>query len=150
VWIGTGEANNRQSTSWGNGVYKSTDGGKTFANMGLRQSFHINRIVIDPRDDKTVFVAAQGNLFGPGGDRGVFKTNDAGATWRNVLTVDADTGANDLAMDPSNPRVLFASTYQRRRSQCCFNGGGPGSGLWKSTDAGETWTRLTTGIPSGP
>jgi len=150
VWIGTGEANNRQSTSWGDGVYKSTDGGKTFANMGLRQSYHVNRIAIDPRDDKTVFVAAQGNLFGPGGDRGVFKTIDGGATWKNVLAVDADTGANDLAIDPSNPRVLYASTYQRRRSQCCFNGGGPGSGLWKSTDAGETWTRLTNGLPAGP
>ena len=150
VWIGTGEANNRQSTSWGDGVYKSTDGGKTFKNMGLRESFHINRIVIDPGNDNVVLVAAQGSVFGPGGDRGVFKTTDGGATWKNVLKVDADTGANELAMDPSNPRVLYASTYQRRRSQCCFNGGGPGSGLWKSTDAGETWSRLTNGIPSGP
>jgi len=150
VWIGTGEANNRQSTSWGDGVFKSTDGGKTFTNMGLRQSYNINRIVIDPGNDQTVFVAAQGNLFGPGGDRGVFKTTDGGTTWKNVLKVDADTGANELAIDPSNPRVLYASTYQRRRSQCCFNGGGPGSGMWKSTDAGDTWTRLTNGIPSGP
>ena len=149
VWVGTGEANNRQSTSWGDGVYKSTDGGKTFRNMGLRQSFHINRIVIDPANENTVFVAAQGNVFGAGGDRGVFKTTDGGGTWKAVLTVDPDTGANDLAMDPSNSRVLYASTYQRRRSQCCFNGGGPGSGLWKSSDGGETWTRLTNGIPGG-
>jgi photosystem II stability/assembly factor-like uncharacterized protein len=149
VWIGAGEANNRQSTSWGDGIYKSIDGGRTFRNMGLRQSFHINRIVIDPNDSDVVFVAAGGSLFGPGGDRGVYRTIDAGATWKRVLDVDADTGANEVVMDPTNNRILYASTYQRRRSQCCFNGGGPGSGLWKSTDAGETWTRLTTGVPAG-
>ncbi len=151
VWVGTGESNNRQSTSWGDGVYKSADGGKTWANMGLRSSRHVNRIVIDPRDNDVVLVAATGSLWGPGGERGVFKTTDAGKTWKQVLKVDDDTGANDLVMDPASSKVLYASTYQRRRSACCMNGGGPGSGLWKSTDAGETWTRMKgNGLPDGP
>jgi photosystem II stability/assembly factor-like uncharacterized protein len=150
VWVGTGESSNRQSTSWGDGVYKSTDGGKTFTNMGLRTSRHINRVVIDPRDNDTVFVSATGSLWGPGGERGIYKTSDAGSTWKLVLKVDEDTGGDDLVMDPSNNRVLFATTYQRRRTACCFNGGGPGSGMWKSTDGGETWTRLTHGVLGGP
>ena len=150
IWVGTGESNNRQSTSWGGGVYKSTDGGKTYAHMGLPTSRHINRIVIDPRDNDTVFVAATGSLWGPGGDRGVYKTTDGGKTWKQVLKVDEDTGANDLAMDPTNNRVLYASMYQRRRTACCFNGGGPGSGIWKSTDGGETWTGLKGGVLDGP
>jgi photosystem II stability/assembly factor-like uncharacterized protein len=149
VWVGTGESNNRQSTSWGDGVYKSTDGGKTYTNVGLRTSRHINRIVVDPRANDTVFVAATGALFGAGGERGVYKTTDGGKTWKQVLKVDDDTGANDLAMDPANSQVLYASTYQRRRTACCMNGGGPGSGLWKSTDGGETWTGLKSGIPEG-
>jgi photosystem II stability/assembly factor-like uncharacterized protein len=151
VWVGTGESNNRQSTSWGDGVYKSADGGKTYVNMGLRTSKHINRIVIDPRDNNVVLVAATGSLWGPGGERGVFKTVDGGKAWKQVLKVDDDTGANDLAMDPSNSKIVYASTYQRRRTACCMNGGGPGSGIWKSTDGGNTWTRLKgSGIPDGP
>jgi photosystem II stability/assembly factor-like uncharacterized protein len=151
VWVGTGESNNRQSTSWGDGVYKSTDGGKAWTNMGLRTSKHVNRIVIDPRDTDIVLVAATGSLWGPGGERGVFKTTDAGKTWKQVLKVDDDTGANDLVMDPVNSKILYASTYQRRRTVCCMNGGGPGSALWKSTDGGDTWTRLKgNGIPDGP
>jgi photosystem II stability/assembly factor-like uncharacterized protein len=151
VWVGTGESNNRQSTSWGDGVFKSTDGGKTFVLMGLRSSRFINRIVIDPRDNDVVFVAATGDLWGPGGERGVYKTVDGGKNWKLVLHVDDDTGANDLVMDATNNRVLYASSYQRRRSPCCMNGGGPGSGIWKSTDAGETWTRLKGGgLPDGP
>ncbi len=149
VYVGTGESNNRQSTSWGDGVYKSTDGGKTYVNIGLKTSRHINRIVIDPRDNDVVWVAATGPLFGPGGERGVFKTTDGGKTWKPTLKVDDDTGANDLVIDPSNDRILYASTYQRRRTACCMNGGGPGSGIWKSTDGGETWTRLKTGLPEG-
>ena len=150
VWVGTGESNNRQSTSWGDGVYKSTDGGKTYTNMGLRTSRHINRIVIDPRNNETVFVAATGSLWGPGGDRGVYKTVDGGRTWKHVLKVDDDTGANDLVMDPASSQVLWASTYQRRRTACCMNGGGPGSGIWKSTDGGETWTRIKGGVLDQP
>ena len=164
VWVGSGESNNRQSTSWGDGVYKSTDGGKTFVNMGLRTSRYINRIVIDPRNTDVVFVAATGSLWGPGGERGIYKTTDGGKTWKQVLKVDDDTGANDLVMDATNDQILYASTYQRRRTACCMNGGGPGSGIWKSTDGGETWTRLHptaqsprggdprrgNGLPDGP
>jgi len=149
LWVGTGESNNRQSTSWGNGVWKSTDGGKTFQNMGLRESKHINRIVIDPNDNDVVLVAATGPLFGPGGERGVYKTTDGGKNWKRVLFVDDETGANDLVMSFTDSRTLFASTYQRRRTSCCVNGGGPGSGIWKSTDGGDHWTRLTNGIPAG-
>src|SRR5439155_5576266 len=145
VWVGTGESNNRQSTSWGEGVYKSTDGGKTFQHMGLRDSKHIARIVIDPANDDIVLVAATGPLFGPGGDRGVYKTTDGGRTWKQVLKVDDETGANDLVMSVADPKTLYASTYQRRRTACCMNGGGPGSGVWKSTDGGDTWSRLTGG-----
>jgi photosystem II stability/assembly factor-like uncharacterized protein len=151
VWVGTGESNNRQSTGWGDGVYKSTDGGKTYVNLGLRSSRFINRILIDPRNNDIVFVAATGSLWGPGGERGVFKTTDAGKTWKQVLKVDDDTGANDLVMDATNNQILYASTYQRRRSACCMNGGGPGSGIWKSIDGGETWIRLKgNGLPDGP
>jgi photosystem II stability/assembly factor-like uncharacterized protein len=149
VWVGTGESNNRQSTSWGDGVWKSTDGGKTFENVGLKDSKHVNRIVIDPANDNIVFVAATGPLFGPGGDRGVYKTADGGKTWKRVLFVDDETGANDVVISPTDPTIMYASTYQRRRSACCVNGGGPGSGIWKSVDGGDTWTRLTNGIPSG-
>ncbi len=150
VWVGTGESNNRQSTSWGDGVYKSADGGKTYTNVGLKTSRHVNRIVIDPRDTNTVLVAATGSLWGPGGERGVYKTKDGGKTWKQVLKVDDDTGANDLVMDPSSSHVLYASMYQRRRTPCCMNGGGPGSGIWKSMDGGETWTKLKGGLPEGP
>jgi photosystem II stability/assembly factor-like uncharacterized protein len=151
VWVGTGESNNRQSTSWGGGIYKSTDGGKTFAMMGLPQSKHINRIVIHPTNNDVVLVAATGPLFGPGGERGVYKTTDGGKSWKQVLKGDDDTGANDLVMSATDPNILFASMYQRRRTACCMNGGGPGSALWKSTDGGDTWTKVTgTGFPTGP
>src|SRR5262249_41716672 len=164
VWVGTGESNNRQSTSWGDGVYKSIDGGKTWTRMGLPTSRYVNRILIDPRNNDVVFVAATGSLWGPGGERGVYKTTDAGKTWKQVLKVDDDTGANDLVMDAMNDQILYASPYQRRRTPCCMNGGGPGSGIWKSIDGGETWTRLHptaqtsrggdlvlgNGLPDGP
>src|SRR3954469_21451192 len=151
VWVGSGESNNRQSTSWGDGVYKSTDGGKSWTNMGLKTSRFINRIVIDPRNNDIVLVAATGSLFGPGGERGIYKTTDGGKTWKQTLKVDEDTGANDLVMDATDNRILYASMYQRRRTACCMNGGGPGSGIWKSTDAGETGTRIKgNGFPDGP
>jgi photosystem II stability/assembly factor-like uncharacterized protein len=149
VWVGSGESSNRQSVSWGDGVYKSTDGGKTFTPMGLRASKAINRIAIDPRDNNVVFVAATGSLWGPGGERGIFKTTDGGKSWKQTLKVDDDTGANEIVMDPSNTQILYATMYQRRRTQCCFNGGGPGSGLFKSTDGGETWTKLKGGVLDG-
>jgi photosystem II stability/assembly factor-like uncharacterized protein len=150
VWVGSGESNNRQSTSWGDGVYKSTDGGKTWTNVGLKTSRFINRIVIDPRNNDVVLVAATGSLFGPGGERGIYKTADGGKTWKQTLKVDEDTGANDLVMDANDNKILYASMYQRRRTACCMNGGGPGSGIWKSTDEGDTWTRLTSGLPNEP
>ena len=149
VWVGTGENNNRQTSSWGAGVYKSTDGGHTWASMGLADTRHVARIVIDPVDHDTVYVAAAGHLWGANDARGVFKTTDGGRTWTKVLYVDADTGATDLVMDPMNNKVLYAATYQRRRSSWGFNGGGPGSGIHKSSDGGATWRRLTAGVPDG-
>jgi len=150
IWVGTGERANRQSVSWGDGVYKSTDGGATWTNVGLRRSRHIGRIVTHPGNPDIVYVAAQGSVWGPGGDRGVYRTADGGRSWSRVLHVDDETGATDVAMDPHDPNILYAATYQRRRSAFGFNGGGPGSGLWKSTDGGTTWTRLTgRGLPEG-
>jgi photosystem II stability/assembly factor-like uncharacterized protein len=150
VWAGTGENNNRQSSSWGDGVYKSTDGGRTWTNMGLRDSRQIARIIVDPVDFNVVHVAALGDLWSAGGERGVYKTTDGGRTWKRTLHVDDDTGATELVMDPLNNKTLYAATYQRRRAQWGMNGGGPGSGIWKSTDGGETWARLEQGVPSGP
>ena len=150
VWVGSGESSNRQSVSWGDGVYKSTDGGKTWTNMGLKTSRAINRVVIDPRNNDTVFVAATGSLWGPGGERGVYKTTDGGKTWKQVLKGDDDTGANDLVIDHTDSKILYATMYQRRRTACCFNGGGTGSGIFKSTDGGETWTKLKGGVLDGP
>jgi photosystem II stability/assembly factor-like uncharacterized protein len=150
VWVGTGEPNNRQSSSFGNGVYKSTDAGKTFTHLGLKETQTIAKVVIDPRDSNVVYVAAVGHLFGPNPERGIYKTADGGKTWNAVKTIDADTGFIDLVIDRSNPNVLYASSYQRRRQPWGFNGGGPGSGLWKTTDAGKTWTKLQgNGLPEG-
>jgi photosystem II stability/assembly factor-like uncharacterized protein len=149
VWVGTGERANRQSSSWGDGVYKSTDAGKTWTNMGLRDTLHIGRILLHPANPDTVYVAAPGHLWGPNKERGLFKSTDGGRTWRNVLFVDEDTGVIDVAMDPADPDTLYAAAYQRRRQPYGFHGGGPGSGLRKSTDGGETWRPLTKGLPSG-
>jgi photosystem II stability/assembly factor-like uncharacterized protein len=150
VWVGAGENNNRQSSSWGDGVYKSTDGGKTWKNMGLRDSKQIARIIVDPVDSDVVYVAALGSLWGAGGDRGVYKTSDGGLTWTRSLSPDENTGVTELAMDPANNKTLYAATYQRRRSTWGMNGGGVGSTIWKSTDAGRTWAKLTKGLPEGP
>jgi photosystem II stability/assembly factor-like uncharacterized protein len=150
VWVGTGENNNRQSSSWGDGVYKSADGGRSWKNMGLRSSQQIARIIVDPQDHDVVYVASLGGLWSPGGERGVFKTIDGGLNWTRSLFVDDDTGATELVMDPSNNKVLYAATYQRRRATWGFNGGGNGTAIYKTTDAGRTWTKLTAGIPDGP
>jgi photosystem II stability/assembly factor-like uncharacterized protein len=150
VYVGTGEANNRQTSTFGDGLYKTIDGGKTFTNVGLKDTQTIARIVIDPKNPETVYVASPGHLFGPNAERGVFKTTDGGKTWNKVKFIDDDTGFTDIAIDPVNTNVLYAASYQRRRSGCCFNGGGPGSALWKTTDAGKTWTKLTaSAFPSG-
>jgi photosystem II stability/assembly factor-like uncharacterized protein len=148
VWVGTGEANNRQSSTWGDGVYRSLDGGTTWQNMGLRETQSIGRIVIDPRDANTVFVAAVGHLFGPNEQRGLYRTRNGGRSWDRVLGVDANTGVTDVAMTPDG-RTLFAATYLRRRRAWGFVGGGPTSGLWRSVDGGDSWQRLTTGLPAG-
>src|SRR5687767_9408574 len=149
VYVGTGEANNRQTSSFGDGVYKTIDGGRTFQNVGLRETQTIARIVIDPRNPETVYVAVPGHLFGPNKERGVYKTTDGGRTWNNVKFIDENTGFTDIAMDPANSQILYAASYQRRRMGCCFNGGGPGSALWKTTDGGKSWTKLTAGLPPG-
>lgn len=142
VWVGTGERASRQSSSWGDGVYKSTDGGRTWRHMGLRDSHHIGRIALHPADANVVFVAAMGHLWGPNEERGLYKSTDGGMTWRRVLQVDSITGVVDVAIDPRNPQVVFAASYQRMRKAFGFHGGGPGSALWKSTDGGETWRKL--------
>src|SRR5215207_6328357 len=150
VWVGTGEPNNRQSSSFGDGIYKSVDAGKTFTKMGLEDSQTIARIVIDPRDPNIVYAAVLGHLFGPNKERGVYKTTDGGKTWTNVKFIDEDTGFTDLAMDASDNKVLYAASYQRRRTSFGFNGGGPGSGIWKTIDAGKTWKKLEGGgLPEG-
>jgi len=149
VWVGTGEPNNRQSSSWGDGVFKSEDGGKTWKNMGLRDTHHIGRIGIHPSNPDIVYVAALGRLWGPHQERGLFKTYDGGKTWIKSLYINEDTGVVDVAMDSKNPNVLYAAAYQRRRTPWGFNGGGPGSGLYRTTDGGETWIHLTNGFPEG-
>lgn len=150
VWVGTGEPNNRQSSSFGNGVYRSDDGGRHFTHMGLDETRHIGRVLIHPSDSLRVFVAAVGNLWAPSAERGVYRTLDGGLSWELVLFIDEDTGVIDMAMDPRNPNVLFAAAYQRRRVPWGFAGGGPGSGLYKSNDGGAHWRRLSTGLPEAP
>jgi photosystem II stability/assembly factor-like uncharacterized protein len=150
VWVGSGEANNRQSSSWGNGVYKSTDAGKTWTHTGLDKTMHIARIVISPSDSNVVYVAAVGNLWGASKDRGVYKTTDGGKTWTNVLFVNEDTGITDIVMDPASPGTLIAAAYQRRRTVFGYNGSGPGSALYKTTDGGATWKKLEKGLPWDP
>src|SRR5262245_46730818 len=147
VWVGTGENNSQRSVGYGDGVYKSYDGGGSWENVGLKSSEHIGRIVIDPRDSNVVYVAAQGPLWAPGGDRGLYKTTDGGKTWKAVLTVDENTGVSDLVYDPRNPDILYASSYQRRRHVWTLVGGGPGSAIHKSMDGGATWKKLENGLP---
>lgn len=150
MYVGTGEPNNRQSSSFGNGVYKTTDGGKTFTNVGLAETQSIARVVVHPTNPDIVWVAAMGHLFGANPERGVFKSTDGGRTWRHVLKIDDNTGATEIAIHPSNPNVLFAATYTRRRTVYGFASGGPGSGIWRSTNGGDTWTRVTGGgLPTG-
>jgi photosystem II stability/assembly factor-like uncharacterized protein len=151
VWVGTGEANPRNNVIDGHGVYFSPDGGASWRSMGLTDAGQISRILIDPGEPDTVFVAALGSVWKPNTDRGVFRTTDGGTTWKKVLFVDAETGASDLVMQPGNSRVLFAGMWQFRRFPWDFVGGGPGSGMWKSTDGGSTWKKLEKReLPEGP
>ncbi len=149
VWAGTGEQNNRQSSSWGGGVYRSTDAGATWTYIGLKETGSIGRVILHPTNPDIAWVAAVGHLWKPSMERGVFKTTDAGRTWHNVLFVDSLTGASELAADPRDPNVLYAALYQRLRSVFGFNGGGPGSALYKSTDGGATWNKTENGFPAG-
>ncbi|MFC1660573.1 WD40/YVTN/BNR-like repeat-containing protein [Gemmatimonadota bacterium] len=154
VWLGSGERANRQSSSWGDGVYKSTNGGRTWQNMGLQDSHHIGRVTLHPSDPAVVYVAALGHLWGPNEERGLFKSTNGGETWERILFVDENTGFVDVALDPENPQIVYAAAYQRRRRPFGFHGGGAGSALWKSVDGGETWIRLNdrapgNGLPEG-
>jgi len=152
IWVGTGEECGRNSAAWGDGVYKSTDGGATFTKAGLDDTFNIGAIVLHPRDPNTVWVAAVGNIYGPIGRRGVFKTTDGGATWTALtegLPNHAQTGAIDMAIDSSNPDVLYVGFWQRIRYPWALNSGGPNSGLFKSTNGGRSWQKLTRGLPTG-
>ncbi len=148
VWVGSGESNSQRSVGYGDGIYRSDDGGKSWANLGLKKSEHIGRIVIDPRDSKVVYVAAEGPLWGPGGDRGLYKTIDGGKTWKAVLTIGENTGVVDVQLDPSNSDIVYAAAYQRRRHVFTLIDGGPESAIYKSTDAGATWNKLKSGLPS--
>jgi photosystem II stability/assembly factor-like uncharacterized protein len=149
IWVGTGEANNQRSVGWGDGLYRSDDAGRTWRNVGLKTSEHIGRIVVDPRDSNVVFAAAYGPLWSSGGDRGLYKTTDGGATWTKVLEISEHTGVSDVAIDPRRPDVMLAVAHQRRRHTWTLIHGGPESGLHKSVDGGKTWRRVRTGLPTG-
>jgi len=149
VYIGTGENNSQRSVSWGDGIYRSEDGGKSFKNIGLKTSEHIGKILVDPRDSKVIYVAAQGPLWGPGGQRGLYKSTDYGTKWDSVLYISENTGVNDVVMDPRNPDILYASSYQRRRHVWVLLDGGPEGAIYKSTDAGKTWNKQESGLPKG-
>jgi photosystem II stability/assembly factor-like uncharacterized protein len=147
VWVGTGENNGQRSVSYGDGVYRTDNGGESWKNMGLKESKHISRIVIDPIDSDHVYVAAQGPLWNDGGERGVYETIDGGNSWKAILTISPHTGVTDLVMDPRNQKVLYAAAYQRRRHVHTFVGGGPESAVYKTTDGGKSWSKLEKGLP---
>ena len=148
IWVGTGENNNQRSVAYGDGIYKSVDGGNSWRNMGLQQSEHIGRIIIHPENSDIIYVAAIGPLWNAGGDRGLYRSKDAGNSWEKVLAIDAHTGVNDVVMDPRDPDVLYASSFQRRRHVFTYLGGGPQSTIYKSTDGGNTWEKSSNGLPS--
>jgi len=149
IWVGSGENNAQRVVAYGDGVYKSIDGGRSWKNVGLKESEHIGRILIDPRNSDVVYVASQGPVWSKGGERGLYKTTDGGSTWSRLLHIDDWTGVNDVQMDPRNPDVLVATTWQRQRRTCCFVAGGPGSGVHRSTDGGKTWVKSQAGFPAG-
>lgn len=149
VWVGTGERNSQRSVGYGDGVYRSDDGGRSWKNVGLKTSEHIGRIAIDPRDSNIVFVAAQGPLWSPGGERGLYKTTDGGKTWKPVITISENTGVTDVVIDPANPDTMYAASWQRRRHFYTLINGGPESAVYKSTDGGNTWAKLRSGLPPG-
>ncbi|MGB4974690.1 MAG: glycosyl hydrolase, partial [Cyclobacteriaceae bacterium] len=148
VWVGSGENNNQRSVAYGDGVYKSEDSGASWNNMGLKTSEHIGKIIVDPTNSNVVYVAAIGPLWKEGGERGVYKTTDGGKTWDQVLQIDQYTGVNDIVMDPRDPNVLYAAAHQRMRSDYAYVSGGPGSGMYKTTDGGANWDKINNGLPS--
>jgi photosystem II stability/assembly factor-like uncharacterized protein len=147
VWVGTGERNSQRSVAYGDGIYKSEDGGRSWKNVGLKNSEHIGRIVVNPKNSDIVYVAAQGPLWSAGGDRGLYKTTDGGRTWEQVLKISEHTGVSDVVLDPRNPDVIIATAYQRRRHFFTLINGGPESAIHRSTDGGKTWTKVNTGLP---
>jgi len=149
IWVGTGELNAQRSVGYGDGVYRSEDGGRTWKNVGLKASEHIGRIAIDPDDSNTVYVAAQGPLWSAGGERGLYKTTNGGVTWQRVLHVSDDTGITDVVIDSQHPTIIYAAAWQRRRHVFTYIGGGPESAIYKSSDSGATWTKAQSGLPSG-
>lgn len=149
VWVGTGENNNQRSVAYGDGVYKSLDGGSTWKNMGLKNSEHISKVIVDPRNSDVVYVAAYGPLWSSGGDRGVYKTVNGGETWERIHFVSDNSGAADLVMDPQNPDILYLASHQHRRHVFTYIGGGEESALYKTMDAGKTWRAINTGLPAG-
>jgi photosystem II stability/assembly factor-like uncharacterized protein len=149
VWAGTGENNNQRSVAYGDGVYKSEDGGQTWKNVGLKNSEHIGMIAIHPKNGQIVFAAAYGPLWSKGGDRGLYKTTDGGLTWKQVLSVSENTGCNEVHIDPTNPSIMYAAFHQRRRHEWTYLSGGPESAVYKSIDGGDSWQKLTNGLPSG-
>src|SRR6056297_694763 len=149
IWVGTGENNHQRAIGYGDGVYKSVDGGKSFKHMGLKESRQIGKILVDPRNSDVVYVAAEGSIWGPGGQRGLYKTTDGGKNWNKILDISKHTGVNDIVMDPRNPDVLYAASEQRRRHVHTKIGGGPETAIYKSTDAGKNWRKLKKGLPSG-
>ena len=149
VWVGTGENVGGRHISYGDGIYKSEDGGNSWKNMGLKKSEHLSKIIIHPTDSKIMWVASQGPLWSKGGERGIYKTHDGGKTWKRTLGDDLWVGATDILIDPRNPNLLYAATWQRHRTVAGYMGGGPGTAIHKSTDGGETWNKLSNGLPSG-
>jgi hypothetical protein len=149
VWVGSGENNNQRVVAYGDGIYKSEDGGKSWKNMGLKKSEHIGRIAIDPSNSDIVYVAAYGPVWNSGGERGIYKTTDGGKTWKQVLNVSEHTGFNEVMVDPRFPNIVYAAAHQRQRKVFTYIGGGPESALYKSTDGGATWNKMMKGIPGG-
>src|SRR5579885_2514044 len=150
IYVGTGEAAIRGDTTYGTGIFKSIDAGKTWHNVGLKDTRHIGALIVDPRNENVVLVAALGHAFGPNQERGIFRTADGGKTWSKVLWKDENTGAIDVVFDPNNPNIVFAALWQARRQPWFFSSGGPGSGLYRSEDNGVTWKHLEgNGLPAG-
>ena len=149
IWVGTGENNNQRSVAYGDGVYKSSDGGSTWRNVGLKTSEHIGNIIVHPDNSDKVFVSAYGPLWSEGGERGVYRTTDGGKTWKQVLFVSEHTGISEIVMDPENPQILYAAAHQRRRHVFTYISGGPESAIYKSIDGGDTWNKVSKGLPEG-